>query len=354
MARWKTVAEPSRRGVLAGALALGASALSPTARAQTAAVPAGAATPLEIAAARIATFGKLSSETQFGRLTFRGGLTLTSSNADFGGLSGLVVEPDGRGFATITDQSHWITGDLTYAGSAPSGIVSVRMGPILALSGREISRKRDGDAEAMALLDGNLQRGTLLIAFERNHRIGRFPILDRIVQAPTGYLKLPPEARRMRSNSGLEAVTVMTGGPHKGAVVAFSEKFPTADGHHVGWLWIGGEARRFGLDDIGDFELTDCASLPDGSLLVLERRFRWSEGVKMRLRLLGPAEVAPGVQAKGTVLLAADMTAQIDNMEGLAVHRDTAGATILTLASDDNFSRYLQRTILLQFALGNG
>jgi hypothetical protein len=37
-------------------------------------------------------------------------------------------------------------------------------------------------------------------------------------------------------------------------------------------------------------------------------------------------------------------------MEGLAVHRDGAGALVLTLISDDNFS-VLQRTLLLQFTL---
>ena len=49
-------------------------------------------------------------------------------------------------------------------------------------------------------------------------------------------------------------------------------------------------------------------------------------------------------------LIFADMGYQIDNMEGLSVHRTTAGDTILTLVSDDNFSA-LQRTILLQFKL---
>ena len=41
---------------------------------------------------------------------------------------------------------------------------------------------------------------------------------------------------------------------------------------------------------------------------------------------------------------------QIDNMEGLAVHRTDAGDIVLTLVSDDNFSP-LQRTMLLQFTL---
>jgi hypothetical protein len=46
----------------------------------------------------------------------------------------------------------------------------------------------------------------------------------------------------------------------------------------------------------------------------------------------------------------ADLGYQIDNMEGLAMHRNAQGETILTLVSDDNFSP-VQRTLLLQFAL---
>ena len=44
---------------------------------------------------------------------------------------------------------------------------------------------------------------------------------------------------------------------------------------------------------------------------------------------------------------------EIDNLEGLSAHRGAGGAggaTVLTLVSDDNFS-FIQRTLLLQFAL---
>jgi hypothetical protein len=50
------------------------------------------------------------------------------------------------------------------------------------------------------------------------------------------------------------------------------------------------------------------------------------------------------------VLIEADLAYQIDNMEGIAVHRNAANETILTLVSDDNFS-VIQRNLLLQFAL---
>ena len=40
---------------------------------------------------------------------------------------------------------------------------------------------------------------------------------------------------------------------------------------------------------------------------------------------------------------------QIDNMEGMALHRD-GRETVVTMISDDNFSAF-QRTLLLEFAL---
>ena len=38
-------------------------------------------------------------------------------------------------------------------------------------------------------------------------------------------------------------------------------------------------------------------------------------------------------------------------MEGMAVHRGASGETIISLISDDNFNRLLQRTLFLQFTL---
>jgi len=52
----------------------------------------------------------------------------------------------------------------------------------------------------------------------------------------------------------------------------------------------------------------------------------------------------------GPILFDVDLGYEIDNMEGLSVHRSAGGETILTLISDDNFSA-VQRTLLLQFTL---
>ena len=81
------------------------------------------------------------------------------------------------------------------------------LGEITGLGGVAL-RGRDRDSEGIALLDGTLTRGTVLIAFERNHRIVRYPIRDGAVERPTGGLKLPAEAKRMPNNQGIEALTV--------------------------------------------------------------------------------------------------------------------------------------------------
>jgi hypothetical protein len=288
---------------------------------------------------------------RFGQLEFRGGLVLGSSSPNFGGWSGLVMEADGKSLLAISDVGSWMTADIVYTGTRPSGLARARLGPLLGSRGQPLEAKREQDAEGVALLDGTLKNGTLLISFERLHRIGRFPIRDGKVLAPAGYLKMPADTKSMRENQGIEGITVLKGGPNKGAVVGFAERLTRGSGYHSGWIWIGNEPQKFQLQDIDGFNITDAASLADGSLLVLERYFRWSEGVKMRLRHISAHEIAPGARISGRMLFQGDSSFEIDNMEGLAVHQGPGGATVVSLISDDNFNRLLQRTLFLQFTL---
>ncbi len=356
MTRIDTPLRMTRRGMLgASGFLLGAASDAATAQQRGHSTAAAAAfNSIEISSRKITSFSRTTTDEPrkaYGRLQFLGGLVLTSASKDFGGLSGLAMEPDGRRFIGVGDAGTWLTGTLAYDGTAPAGIADARIGPILAFGGRGLTRKRDLDAEAVALVEGDLLKGTVLIAFERNHRIGRFPVVDRVVQAPVGYLRMPAGAKAMSRNKGLEAMTMIAGGPLEGSVIAISERYPDPAGHHVGWIWVRGEPKRFDLKDIGGFDITDVASLPDGSLIVLERRFRWLEGVKMQLRLVQARDLVPGALVEGEILLTAGMGSEIDNMEGLSLHRDATGQLILTLISDDNFSALLQRSILLQFAL---
>jgi hypothetical protein len=288
---------------------------------------------------------------RFGQLEFRGGLVLTSPSESFGGWSGLIMDTDGSKLLSIADVGAWFTADVSYESGRPAGLRNARLGPLLNLGGRPLKDKREKDAEGLTLLDGSLSNGTVLISFERLHRIGRFPLRNGEVQAPTGYLKLHPDARRMSPNLGIEAVAVLRGGPRKGSVVAFAERFTRGSGYHTGWIWEKDEPKQFQLKDIDGFNITDATSLPNGDLLVLERYFRWTEGVKMRLRRLAAGEIVPGARLTGQTLIEADSSFEIDNMEGLAVHRGPEGDTVLSMISDDNFNHILQRTVFLQFTL---
>lgn len=331
--------------VLAGAgMALGGSKPSPDS------IRSG---PIEVHAAPIAAFDKMNPDkVRFGKLTWRGGLVLTSASASFGGLSGLALARDGKSFIAVSDAGAWLAGRLAYDGGRPHALRFVQLGPIRALSGRPLTRYRDRDAEGIVLIDGSPAKGSVLISFERNHRIGRFAIdAKRGLARPSRYLTLPSDKRRLSRNKGLEAIAVIRGGPYKGSLVAVAERLSDRAGRHTGWIWVNGRPRVFHLTNDDGFDVTDAAGLPDGSLLVLERRFRWSEGVKARLRLIKRDELRPGATVRGEVLLDADMGQEIDNMEGLAVHEGPGGAIVVTLISDDNFNAGLQRTVLLQFAL---
>lgn len=311
-----------------------------------------AVTPIEIEARAITHFQRGNTDARrFGSLEFRGGLALTSPSPNFGGLSGLVMETDGRALLAVSDKGAWLSAGVAYDGERPARLTNARMGPLLAVGSRSLRNKREQDAEAVALLAGTLTRGTILIGFERAHRIGRFEVRNGEVLPPSGQLKLPREALRMQPNQGIEALTVLQGGPLRGAVVAFAERLTRGSGYHTGWLWVRGEPHRFQLEDLDGFNITAAAGLPDGGLLVLERHFRWTTGVKMRIRRLGAGEIAPGARLAGRVLIDADASYEIDNMEGMAVHRGPQGEPVVSLISDDNFNHLLQRTLLLQFTL---
>jgi hypothetical protein len=311
---------------------------------------------IEVSARPIQSFEKDGGKdgaprARHGKLEWRGGIVLTSPSSSFGGWSGLALDASGSNLLAISDAGTWMTAEIARnAKDRASGLTQARIGPLKARGSKPLVRERDRDSEALALLEGTPAAGTVLISFEKNNRVGRFALADGEIGAPLDYLKMPPELRRS-SGDGIEAVTVLRAGPLKGAVVAFAEHRLRGRPNLTGWIWIGAEPMPFSVTEMGEFQITDVAALADGGLLILERSFTWSEGVKLRLRRLEPAAVTPGAVATGEVLIQADMAYEIDNMEGLAVRDGPDGETLITMISDDNFNVFLQRTVLLEFAL---
>jgi hypothetical protein len=224
------------------------------------------------------------------------------------------------------------------------------LGPVLGADGKPLRDDAMRDSEGMTLVDGDTRQGTAYVSFERKHRIARYPITTEKFGPPTGTVSLPAGAKGMVANRGIEAMALIKAGKLKGTLLAFAEGRADKNGNLIGWLIGGPTPGGILLKRIGGFDITDAAALPDGGVVLLERRFRFSEGIKMRLRRLAASEIKRGALVQGEVLLDADDSLNIDNMEAIAAHRAASGETVLTLMSDDNFSA-LQRTLIMQFTL---
>ncbi len=288
---------------------------------------------------------------EFGKLVFRGGLNLFANSSYFGGYSALAIDPSGKSLLAISDAGSWLKATIDYDGRKLKGLSGAVLSPILGKDGKPLLEDADRDSEGMPLIDGNTEAGTAYVSFERNHRILRYPFTAESFGPPDGTVPLPPESKRMDANRGIEALAEIRTGKLKGTLVAFSERLLDKNGDLQGWL-IGGptDAGAHSLKRIGGFDLTDASPLPGGGIVVLERRFRYSEGVQLRIRRIPETELKGGSLIQGETLLEANDSLNIDNMEGIAAHRSPTGEIIITLISDDNFSP-LQRTLLMQFAL---
>lgn len=321
------------------ALAIGAAAgLPSSARAETA---------IDIAASVIDGFDPRDPHRrQFGALEFRGGLQLSSSDRNFGGLSAIHVRPDGAHFVAVTDKAQWLRGRIIYRDGAPAGIADAVMAPMLGPDGKPLTGRGWFDTEALAE-----DAGALYVGIERAHQIVRFDFAKGGLAARGMPIAVPPSFARLPANKGIECLAVApNAGPLAGALIAVSERGLDAAGNVRGFLIGGKMAGEFSVSRKDDFDIVDCALTPDGDFLLLERFFSWRSGIAMRIRRVPLTALRPGAVLDGPALIEADLGYQIDNMEGMSVHRAANGETILTLVSDDNFS-LIQRTLLLQFAL---
>lgn len=286
----------------------------------------------------------------FGKLIFRAGLNLYAKSIYFGGYSAMAIDPSGHSLLAISDAGTWMKATLNYDGRKLKGLSDVVLGPVLGADGKPLRDDALRDSEGMTLVDGDTKQGTAYLSFERKHRIARYPFTADKFGPPTGTIPLPPATKGMTANSGIEAMTMIRTGKLKGTLVVFAEHLTDKNGNLRGWLIGGPTPGEIVLKRLAGFDITDAAALPDGGIAVLERRFRYSEGIKMRVRRIAASELKRGAPIMGEVLLDADDSLNIDNMEAIAATRAPSGETVLTLMSDDNFSA-LQRTLIMQFTL---
>jgi len=296
----------------------------------------------------IETFHIGREETRFGELTFLGGLEILASDRKVGGLSGLISLDGGSRFLAVTDNGHWVTGEVEQtANGKPLDITELRFARLLGADGKTLDARWGHDTEALTL-DGS----GLYVTAETRNAIYHYPWpLETGSERMIGEVALPEDVRKLPRNAGLESLAAAPeGSPHHGNLIAIAESAQSGLHDLTGYIIGPSGSRRFTLQRRDRFDATDAAFLPNGDLIVMERRFSLRDLIGLRLRRIAAQELKADAVLGGELLLEADFNTQIDNMEALAIHQTEAGDTILTLVSDDNRS-ILQRTLFLRFRL---
>ncbi|HYD30529.1 MAG TPA: esterase-like activity of phytase family protein [Azospirillaceae bacterium] len=274
-----------------------------------------------------------------GRLTYRGGLEL-QGDAGFGGLSSLSVLGDGNRFVAVSDVGAVIAGRLGYDDTGrltEAGNFTTE--PLLLEDGAS-EGKRGHDSEGLT----RLPDGGWVVSFERHHRLLRYPRDFGRSGEPPVPLAVPPGLEDAPDNGGAEAVTTLA----DGRLLVLQEGAGGAE--HPAWVGDGRRWERLAYRPERRFRPTDAAMLPDGDVLVLERRASFAGGFGARIVRLKAAALRAGAVLEGEELARLGPPLTIDNFEGIAVQPGADGEVRVWIVSDNNFSVF-QRTLLLMFTL---
>ena len=274
-----------------------------------------------------------------GRLRFLGGISLTSTDPAFGGFSSLQVVGDR--FTLLSDGGNivrfqlgrdWQPQSVTFA-NLPGG-------PGTGWN------KRDRDSES---LTRDPATGQNWVGFERANAIWRYSAdLARVER----WVR-PPSIRQWRENGGPETLLRL----HDGQFLTIAEVARPGQDEALrdGIMFSGDPALapragyRFFYKPTQGFRPVDATELPDGTLLIVERRFSLPYQFSTRLLTIRPGAVQPGRIVAGQSIAALNAPLIHDNFEGVAAVRE-GSKTIIWVVSDDNRS-FLQRSLLLKFGL---
>ena len=282
-------------------------------------------------------------------LIFRGGIEMRSATDTFGGLSGIgFTAPDGK-LTMVSDRGTFVSGQLIYDDrGVPLSLVGTTITPMQNSKGADLPRAFARDAEALTVLTRAELPVAIRVGFENLTRVADYTLENGVPTGAAREVTIPDWLTRTRTNESIEAICVAPPtSPVAGSTLILTEGVVTGDGAHSGWLLGKNDKGPMSYRSGASTSPTDCAFLPNGDLLVLER------GVVLvnfaaRLVRVKATDVKPGAEMQGEVLFEA-VGGDLDNMEGLAVH-DVAGDTRITLVSDNNFNDW-ERSLLLEFSL---
>jgi hypothetical protein len=277
-----------------------------------------------------------------GELDYRGGVALRSTDPRFGGFSGIHVSTDGRSLLAISDRGNWMRLALRYdrAGRL-AGVAEAEIGALIGEDGNALTGAA-ADAEALAVMSD----GSMLVAFERRHRILHYPEANPPFSKPPTVYSIPEGLERAPPNGGLEALTHVG----RGFVVAITERLSAGGGAVAAWVGRNGLWEPFAYIRQPGLRVTDMALLPRGDLLVLEHRYSAETGSVVRFVRVPRNLIVPRRRVEGKEMALLEPPLTTENFEGISVRRGAPGEALVYVMSDDNFNP-LQRTILMMFAV---
>ncbi|MEO1659662.1 MAG: esterase-like activity of phytase family protein [Pseudomonadota bacterium] len=264
-------------------------------------------------------------------LSLAGAWHLQSSNADFGGLSGLDVMRSGSLLA-VADDGKFVWIGIDPETGAPDGFGSIA--EMRDRDGQVYGVKTLADSEGLAYRDG-----LAFVSYEQNHRIEAYDLEGcgaAARAASVATLHQIVDGSVLENNRGAEAMAMLG----DGLSIGFETR--NSSGSPVGRVMTDGGLTEVHRTRQPSFYLLTGMDFADGLTIQIFRAYDPVRGPRGLVKVLkNDAEVATA-ELKDPL--------PVDNFEGIALGSSPAGTPRIWLISDDNFSNR-QRTLLLALDL---
>ena len=264
-----------------------------------------------------------------------GFLNIDRNEKDYGGFSGLLIKNAGTEALVVTDKSFFFVLELRRDDNDfLTGYSVIKKGRILSSKGEHLNG-RNTDSESIAMDTNN----NYYISFESNHRI----MMHTEVEGKGIFVPKHPMFRKLSVNKGIEALAI----DNENRLIAIPEKPPLGISDVPIFRLQNNKWEIIKYVKIEDnFLVTDAEILPMGLLLILERKFSWTQGFKTRFRLISLDKF----DNTEPIIVFTSMANQFDNLEGMTFWKDKKGEMRILTVSDDNFHP-LQQSEIREFFL---
>jgi hypothetical protein len=280
-------------------------------------------------------------------IRLHGAVRLPAAQSGIHELSGLTWDADDKLLYAVSDAGYIVHLAVQISAGVLNTITVKARYPILNENG-DVPRPSARDAEGLAGLktrNGVVGDAELLISFEQVPRLARYDISGRFL----GYVVLPPQLLQVKAydapNRGLEALTIH---PDYGSIVV--PERPLADESHTKTILYSGGGRSWQIPalDARYGTVSGLETMPDGRLLLLERRFTsFLQPIQSVLRRINLESTQGGLSSvEELARFDSSKGWAIDNFESVAWH----SGQHYFMVSDDNASAF-QNTVFVYFEI---